>query len=467
MADHTPPWRCDATELLARYRAGTLTPRAALDSCLKRLAQVQPMLNAFVALREDAARAEADASGERWRAGQACGPLDGVPLAVKDNLLTADLPTTWGCTALADHRAVHDELAVARARAAGAVLVGKTNVPEFTLEGYTSNRLFGTTRNPWNPALTPGGSSGGSVAAVAAGCVPLALGTDGGGSIRRPASHTGLVGFKPSIGAVAREHMLPPLLLDFEVAGPMARNVADARLLFDAVRGPSPADRRSFAAQGARKALPGVLRVLYVPTLGGSPVDPQIAASCRRAAMRLKQLGHAVHEAALPLNLGFMTTEWPIVGQMGLAALFEHHPEWKAGASPKYVEMAAQGTAMPAPLLWNLVESVEALRRDVAHLFTQVDLIVTPSAAALPWAADEAFPAEIDGRPVGPRGHAVFTGWVNAAGLPALALPAEPSAEGLPIGIQMIGDFGTDDALFSLGAAFESLAPWAERWPAL
>ena len=465
--DERPPWRLGASELLAHYRAGTLTPRAALDSCLARLAQVQPSLNAFVALREDAARAEADASGARWRAGKECGLLDGVPLAVKDNLLSADLPTTWGCAALAEHRPAHDELAVARARAAGAIVVGKTNLPEFALEGYTSNRRFGTTRNPWNAALTPGGSSGGSVAAVAAGCVPLALGTDGGGSIRRPASHTGLVGFKPSIGAVAREHMLPPLLLDFEVVGPMARNVADARLLFDAVRGPSAADRQSFAAQAARKPLPAALRVLYVPTLGGSPVDAQIATACRRATMRLKELGHEVHEGELPLNLGFMTTQWSIVGQMGLAALFERHPEWKAGASPKYIDMAAQGAALSAPLLWNLIESVEVLRREVARLFTQVDLIVTPSAAALPWAAEEVFPNEIDGRTVGPRGHAVFTGWVNAAGLPALAVPAEPSAEGLPIGIQMVGDFGTDDALFSLGAAFESLAPWAHRWPTL
>ena len=465
--DDQPPWRLSAAKLLARYRAGRLTPRSALESCLARLKQVQPALNAFVALREEAARAEADASGERWRAGKACGPLDGVPLAVKDNLLTADLPTTWGCAALVEYQPAHDELAVARARTAGAIVVGKTNVPEFTLEGYTSNHLFGTTRNPWNPALTPGGSSGGSVAAVAAGCVPLALCTDGGGSIRRPASHTGLVGFKPSIGAIAREHMLPPLLLDFEVVGPVARTVADARLLFDAVRGPTPVDRRSLAAHAARKPLPARLRVLYVPALDGAPVDPQIEFSCRHAATRLRELGHEVTEGALPLDLGFMTTQWPIVGQMGLAALFVQHPEWRAGAAPKYIDMAAQGSALPASTLWNLLETVDHFRRDVTRLFTQVDLIVTPAAAALPWPADEAFPAQIAGRPVGPRGHAVFTGWVNAAGLPALALPADASSDGLPIGIQLITDYGTDDALLALGSIVEAHAPWADRRPPL
>ncbi len=462
-------WQFAATELVAGFRDRAFTPADALRSCLTRIDQVQPRLNAFVARRDDGAFDEADASGARWRAGTPIGPLDGIPLAVKDNLLTADLPTTWGCVALAGHRTAHDELAVARARAAGAILVGKTNVPEFTLEGYTSNRLFGTTRNPWNAALTPGGSSGGAVAAVASGMVPLALGTDGGGSIRRPASHTGLVGFKPSIGAVAREHMLPLLLLllDFEVVGPMARSVADARLLFDAVRGPSAGDRRSLAAHAARKALPAALRVLYVPTLDDAPVDPQIATSCRRAATRLRDLGHEVREGVLPLDLGGMTRQWPIVGQMGLAAMFERQPAWKTGASPKYLEMAAQGGAQPAPVLWNLIETVEQLRRDAARLFTQVDLIVTPSAAALPWAAEDAFPSTIAGRPVGPRGHAIFTGWVNAAGLPALALPAEPAAAGLPIGIQLIGDYGSDDALLALGAAFEAQAPWTGRWPLL
>jgi aspartyl-tRNA(Asn)/glutamyl-tRNA(Gln) amidotransferase subunit A len=460
---HDPqPWRLGAAELLQRYRDRALTPRQALESCLGRIEEVQPRLNAFVALRREAALAEADASGERWRAGAPVGTLDGVPLAVKDNLPTADLPTTWGCAALADHRPARDELAVARARAAGAIVVGKTNVPEFTLEGYTHNRLFGTTGNPWNPALTPGGSSGGSVAAVAAGCVPFALGTDGGGSIRRPASHTGLVGLKPSIGAVAREHALPPLLLDFEVVGPMARTVDDARRLFEAVRGPSPGDRRSKA--GASPAQPpGQLRVLYVPTLDDAPVDAEIAASCERFAARLAARGHRVTTGALPLDLSAIVPRWPVIGQIGLAWLFERQPGWKAGAAAKYVEMAALGAAQAAPALWDLLESVEQLRRDCVPMFDRFDLVVTPAAAALPWPAAETHPPTIAGRPVGPRGHAVFTGWVNAAGLPALALPCEPSRDGLPIGVQLVADHGRDDALLTLGEALQG----AWQWPPL
>jgi aspartyl-tRNA(Asn)/glutamyl-tRNA(Gln) amidotransferase subunit A len=459
-------WQLGAVALAAAYRSGERTPSAVLADCLARTAAVNPRLNALIALRTEAAMAEAALSSERFARGAPLGPLDGIPLAVKDNIPSADLPTTWGSVAGRDHRPVHDELALARARASGAIVVGKTNVPEFTLEGYTGNALFGTTRNPWNPALTPGGSSGGSVAAVAAGMVPLALGTDGGGSIRRPASHTGLVGFKPSIGAIAREHALPPLLLDFEVIGPIARSVADVQLLFDALRGPHPADRRSRHA-AAPQAGTAPLRVLYVATLAGAPVDPEIAASCRAAAGRLAAMGHRVEEGDLPLDLGSLISGWPVIGQIGLAWLFERHPAWRAGAAARYLALAEQGARQAAPALWQILETVEQLRRDVAALFGRIDLIVTPAAAALPWPADEVYPPLIAGQPVGPRGHAIFTGWVNAAGLPAVALPCAPSAAGLPIGVQLIADFGCDQALLALAARFEAAAPQGWCWPAL
>ncbi len=466
-----PWWQASAVQLGQAYRSGQVTPSAVATACLARIAEVNPRLNAFVALRE-AFLQDAQASTERHARRQPLSLLDGVPLSIKDNLLTCDMPTSWGCRALAGHRSEEDETPVARARAAGALLVGKTNVPEFTLEGYTDNALFGTTRNPWNLALTPGGSSGGAVAGVASGCTPLALATDGGGSIRRPASHTGLVGFKPSLGAVAREHALPTLLLDFEVVGPIARTVADARLLFDALRGPTQRDRRSLAASAAATlasqgpaALPA--RVLYVPAMNGAAVDPEIAQCCLQAAGRLRQLGHHVTAGELPLDLRWMNESWPEVAQIGLAALFSSHPHWREDAATKYQAMATAGQALPASRLWQLIGEIDELRLACSRLFETYDLIVMPSAAALPWPAQEAFPPEIDGKKVGPRGHAVFTGWVNAAGLPAVALPASPAANGLPIGIQLIGAYGTDVALLDLAERYEALAPWAGRWPAL
>jgi aspartyl-tRNA(Asn)/glutamyl-tRNA(Gln) amidotransferase subunit A len=464
-----PSWRLPAVELHRRYRQRLLTPVDVAHDCLARLNEVNPLINAVVMRRDDAFLAEARAATERFARGAPLSALDGIPLTVKDSLFTRDLPTTWGTPALRDEVRPCDELAVARARKAGALILGKTNVPEFALEGYTANPIFGVTRNPWDTRLTPGGSSGGAVAAVASGIAPLAIGQDGGGSIRRPASHTGVVGLKPTLGAVPREHVLPSLLLDFEVIGPLARTVADARLLFGVMRGPDGADRRSLAAGfAAGQARSGKsLRILYVERFGSAPLDPQIAASVASAVRVLESLGHRVSTGALPLDLEFFAEAWPQIGQAGLAALFEQHPGWAAQASQRYRDMADQGRTLSAARLWQIVEQVAQLRRASANLFGDLDVIVMPSAAALPWAADRAYPEKIDGQPVGPRGHAVYTGWVNAAGLPGLALPCAPSGQGLPIGMQLVGPYGADDLLLDLGEQYEAARPWSARWPML
>jgi len=204
-----------------------------------------------------------------------------------------------------------------------------------------------------------------------------------------------------------------------------------------------------------------------VERFGTAPLDPQIAASVRQAVRRLEALGHQVQQGPLPLDLDFYAEAWPQIGQAGLAQLFDRHPDWAAQASTKYLDMAEKGRTIPAARLWQVLEQVKKLRRDSAALFEPIDVIVLPSAAALPWKAQDAYPTHIDGHEVGPRGHAVYTGWVNAAGLPGLALPCEPSREGLPIGMQLVGRYGSDDGLLDLGAAYEAAHPWADRRPAL
>jgi aspartyl-tRNA(Asn)/glutamyl-tRNA(Gln) amidotransferase subunit A len=245
----------------------------------------------------------------------------------------------------------------------------------------------------------------------------------------------------------------------------VARTVDDAAALFDAIRGPDPRDRRSLLSPREVGGRP--LQILHVPALGDAPVDAEVRASVKRAADVFSDLGHRVDEGPLSLDLEFLGAFWPMVGQVGLARLFDLQPALRLRASAKYVEMAAAGAAVPAARFLDGLERTEAFRRGATALFERVDVVLTPSAASLPWPADEAFPPTIDGSPVGPRGHAIFTGWVNACGHPGLALPCEPSAAGLPIGFQLIAGYGCDALLFALGREYERARPWADRWPAL
>ncbi len=445
-------WRLDACALIERFRSGAVRPSAVLAETMGRAARLNAALNAFSALSQTAA-AEAAAADARWQAGAPCGPLDGVPLIVKDNLVSADLPAAWGNAALARRVCAHDEIPVARLRAAGAIVIGKGNTPEFAVEGYTANATFGVTRNPFDPALTPGGSSGGVVAAVAAGLASIGIGTDGGGSIRRPAGYSGLFGLKPGIGHVARGGGLAQLLLDFEVAGPIARSARDLQAMDAVLAGPDRRDAASRARYSPECAAP--LRVLFAPRLGDAPCDPDILAAARSVADALADLGCAVSEGALPLDLAPLTAAWPRIAEIGLARYFADDPEVAEAAAPQYREMAARGRAAPAAELWRILDHVRALRAASGAAFAGIDAILTPASAAMPWAADKPFPTEIAGQPVGPRGHAIYTGWVNAASLPAVAVPA-PSPLGLPIGVQIVGDMGAEAMLLDLAARLET-----------
>ena len=469
MSGDRPLWMLGAQELLQGYRAGTFLPPDVLDSILYRAERINPIINAIITLDRDGARAAARASAQRWRQKEPLGPLDGVPLTVKDNIHVKGLRATWGSRLFAEHIAAEDELAVARVRAHGAVIMGKTNCPEFTLQGYTDNLLFGPTRNPWDTHLTPGGSSGGAVAAVASGLGPLALATDGGGSIRRPASHTGLVGLKPSTGRVARVGGFPAILHDMEVIGPIARTSADAALLFSAIAAPDPRDRASLAF--ARDLADGITlppqRIAYVPRFGDSPVDPQIAANVREAASNLARLGHIVEEGTAQFELPLLDRIWSVVGPSGLAWLLRGHGGWRERVGPPLAQVADQGAALGAADYADALDKIVKLRASLAEFFSRFDLILTPTAAALPWPAEVTHPASIDGMPVGPRGHAVFTAFANAAGLPAISLPCRPSSEGLPIGFQLVACFGADERLLQLAAQYEQSHPWADRWPQL
>ncbi len=452
-------WKLSAGELGAAFAAGSLTPEAVLDETLARLDAVQPQVNALVALDLAGARSAARASGLRWKRGEPLSLLDGVVLTVKDNIPVAGLPCRWGSRLYEGFMPAADESPVARLRAAGAVILGKTNVPEFTLQGYTDNALHGATRNPWNLALTPGGSSGGAVAAVACGIGPLALATDGGGSIRRPASHTGVAGFKPSWGMVPRSDGLPEILPGMEVIGPVARTIGDLVLAMGII-GAGP------LAQAAAPAQPASLRIACWRAIGHGPVDAEVLASTDAAAQALREPGHLVVEEATPACIeAFNSGAWPVISSTGLAAVLGDAAGNEAAMTPSVLALLQRGRALRATELFAAQRLVRDLCAGMDSLFRRFDMVLTPAAAALPWPAHDTHPPVIAGQPVDGRGHAVFTAFANAAGLPALALPGNPSRTGLPIGFQLVGPHGSDAQLLALGLHYESLRPWHARWP--
>jgi aspartyl-tRNA(Asn)/glutamyl-tRNA(Gln) amidotransferase subunit A len=462
---------CELTglELSERFRALELSPVAALEAVLTRSARLNPALNAIVTLDADGARDAAMRSAARWRSGTPLSRLDGVPITLKDNLIVAGMRSTWGSRLYQDHVPQEDELPVARLRAAGLVLVGKTNVPEFTLQGYTDNSIFGATRNPWDLRLTPGGSSGGAVAAVAAGLAPLAVGTDGGGSIRRPAAHAGLVGLKPTAGRVPRDRGFPTILHDFEVVGPIARDVSDAAALMEILAGPDLRDPSSlrWPAWSRSSAPRGPSRILYLARFGDSPIDPEISASVAQAAAALAALGCEVDRAEVPFDFSEVAQAFATITAAGLAWLLRSHGERKSAVSGAMQALAQNGDALTAADYVDALDVVDRLRRRLAMLFEQFDVLMSPAVAALPWPAERSHPEVIAGKPAGPRGHAIFTAFANVAGCPGLALPCAPSACGLPIGFQLVAAPGMDEALIALGRDYEAAQPWRQRRPAL
>jgi aspartyl-tRNA(Asn)/glutamyl-tRNA(Gln) amidotransferase subunit A len=462
------PWQLSAVELVERYRERSLTPEEALESVLIRIAQHNPLLNAIIALDSAGARQAARASTARYVRGEPLSPLDGVPLTIKDNLEVALLPCTWGSRLFADHIPKADELPVARLRAGGAVILGKTNCSEFAMVGHTDNLLFGTTRNPWDPTLTVGGSSGGSVSAVAAGFGPISLGTDGGGSTRRPAAHTGLVGLKPSRGRLARAGGLPAIFLDYEVVGPIARTVEDVLLVAQALAEPHATDPSSWAFSSGVIDVPHDperLNILYIDQFGNAPLDPEISSLIGEAATRLERLGHRVEHARHWGAAEAVNEHWMRLAQSGLARHLAAHNADLSILTQAAQQSAQIGQNLAATDLFSLFEAVNAMNRKLGELFERYDVLLTPTTASWPWPIDQVYPSVIDGQPVGPRGHAVFTAFVNAAGLPAISLPCGRSAGGSPNGMQLVAPWGHDGQLIALARQWERASPWRQDWP--
>ena len=462
----TETWRMGACVLAELLERRAVSPVDLVEESFARIARLDPALNAFVHLDHEGARAAAAEAAERQRSGTRRGPLDGIPVSVKDNLYVAGMPARWGSLLLKDFVPPQDDICAERLRAAGAIIVGKTTTPEFALMGRTESRLTGSTRNPWDPALTPGGSSGGAVASVAAGMVPLALGTDAGGSTRTPASYTGLVGLRGSNGRVPRAFGFPPMALDFQAIGLFARSMADLDLLLSVLSAPDARDPASLLLPPLRDES-GPRRIGWFTGVGGHSADDAVIASHADARAALADAGHQLVEVAPPYDLDELADLWGTLTAAGAARAADQLPGDKGLLTDQIAGLLAKGSAIGAMDYVRTVDRLQAFRRTTSAQWGDVDALLIPSAASPAFDAARAAPETVGGEPGTMKAQGMFGGWVNAMGYCGLNVPALPHPDGRPIGMQIVVRAGDDAVALGLGRALEAARPFADRWPLL
>jgi amidase len=460
--------RKSATELAALIRARRVSPRELLDAHLEVIERVNPKLNAVVTVAGDHARNAAQQAEAALMRGDDLGLLHGLPVAIKDTTRTARIRTTFGSPLFADHIPEEDAEVVRRLKAAGAVVTAKTNTPEFATGANTVNDVFGATRNPWNPALSPAGSSGGSAVAVATGMVPLAQGTDFGCSIRIPAAFCGIVGIRPTPGLIPSH----PIALAWDpgqVHGPLARSAEDAALMLDAMVGfsrlspisvhPPWANARETVARAedARG-----LKIAYASDIAGIGVDAEIDAICRSAAKRLSDAGADVEEVAFDVAHGREPYQaWRGAWMVGQRFEHLHHLEQFGENLRGNVKRGLDVTALD-------LAAAEQQRQDVFHrfreLFEQYDLLLTPAAPVRPYPVDMNFPDEINGRK-----FENYVDWIAPAflitlvSLPAGSVPAGLTRDRLPVGLQIVAPRFEEPLILSLAKIVQEANPIG--WP--
>jgi amidase len=459
-----------AQELAAALRAGELSAVELLDACLAAVDALNPQINAVIWRDDDGARAAAAEADRRLAAGDSA-PFLGVPLPIKDLTPVAGWPVTYGSHGAPTGVSEESELVVDALVRAGFVLCGRTNTPEFGVITVAENSRYGITRNPWDLERSPGGSSGGAAAAVAAGMFPIAHANDGGGSIRIPASYCGLVGLKPSRGRVPR---LAQSWLGAVVEGVLARTVADSALVLDAISSPdplawynAPVPARPFAEETSTP--PGTLRIgLMAQAPLGIPTDPACSEAARSAAAALEALGHSVEEVEVPTISEEMVPPFIALMQGGLAdyegvdwAAVEPHIAHQRG-------LAGETGAYDYVLAARTLELLS--RREVARWGRDFDVLVTPVSAILPPPAGSVLSSQHEA-PDQPLFEVVasvsFTAFGNVTGLPAASLPLHWTAEGVPVGVQLVAEPWQEARLISLAAQLEQAQPWAARRPAI
>ncbi len=458
-----------AIDLAGLIRKKAVSPVEVVDTVLERIERLNPRLNAFCTVTAEEAREAASAAEVAVMTDSPLGPLHGVPVSVKDLVFTRRVLTAAGSRLFVDHVPEEDAVVVERLKEAGAILVGKTNTPEFGHKAVTDSPLFGITRNPWNTELTPGGSSGGAGVAVAAGMAPLAVGTDGGGSIRIPAAFCGIYGLKPSYGRVPQY----PTFRGWQgvgVTGPMTRTVRDAALLLDVMAGPDDRDRYSLPSDTGGSYLSACdariegLSVAWSPDLGHARVDPEVADVCGRAAERFESLG---------CHVEVVSPSWEDPEEIfRVMAAAETYAAWghamAEGADRldrSFVALLRFGGTISIESYLRAVHRRDDFWGEVQRFLARFDLLITPTVAVPPFPVGKPGLKEINGQPTTPLGWIPFTFPFNLTGQPAATVPVGFTPSGLPVGLQIVGRRHGERAVLAASAAFEAAAPWAARRP--
>lgn len=467
-----------ATEIAARVRAKEVSPTEVLDSVLARIERLDPAVNAICTPTPELAREQVANVERALLAGEEVGPLAGVPISIKDLIATKGIRTVGGSAAYENFVPDTDDIVVERVRNAGAICIGKTNVPEFGYSGVGHNAVFPTTRNPWNIDMTPGGSSAGSGAAVAAGMGPISLGSDGGGSVRIPAAHCGLVGMKASMGRVplypgCRDERFPGFSSweSLEHIGPLTRTVADAALVLSVIAGPDPRDRRSIPTSdvdwiSAATERPRPLKVAFSADLGYVAVDPEVRDIVEQAANRFEKTLNCRIEATNPGWDDPFQAFWGVVAAdsdlAGMRLMVEQHgdrmtPHLKAFLARPWTaeDFTSAGLTRKAIVnrMWNFMQDY--------------DLLITPTLTVPPFPVHMQGPEKVNDSFVDQFTWLSFTLPFNLTGSPAISVPAGLTADGRPVGIQIVGRHLDDALVLSAAAAFEEAEQWSANWPPL
>jgi amidase len=452
-----------AREMTAAVRERRISARELLDLHLDRIAQRNPELNAIVSLDEERARAGAAAADQHLGSGAPVGPLHGLPHAFKDTHAVAGWRTTYGSPLFADHVPDADDLEVERIRRAGVVVLGKTNVPEFAAGSHTFNRVFGTTRNPVDPTRSAGGSSGGAACALASGMVPLADGSDMGGSLRNPASFCGVVGLRPSLGRVPSWPIVN-LWETTSVSGPMARTVGDVALLLSVMAGPDPRVPTALGDPGRMFAPPVAgslrgLRAAWSPDLGGAfEVDAEVRAVLETAGRAFAHAGARVFGDHPDLRLAddtFRTLRaWSFQARFG-SLLGEQPDAFKSSLA----DNIRAGERLTGGDVARAYTQRTTLADTMRRFFRSYDVLLLPVSQVPPFPADQEYPTEINGRPM-----ETYLDWMRSSylitvtGCPAMSVPAGTTPAGLPVGVQIVAPHGAERRLLEVAAAFEAVA---------